>query len=86
MSDQENVAPVGQPTQLQQSMHLAKNSSLFAQVAAALWIAGWHAWKFLQMAPADIASSDIVISGLTIAACFTPVYFNMVLDKIKGTR
>ena len=67
------------------SLHMAKNSSLFAQIAAAVWIAGWHVWKFLQ-SPLNIDSGDIVVSGLTIAACFTPVYFNMVLDKIKGTR
>lgn len=83
MSDNQ---PPAQPTQLGQSLQMAKNSSLFAQIAAALWIAGWHAWKFLQMEPADIQSGDITLSGLTIAACFTPVYFNMVLDKLKGTR
>lgn len=65
------------------SLQMAKNSSLFAQIAAAVWIAGWHVWKFLQT-PLNIDSGDIVVSGLTIAACFTPVYFNMVLDKIKG--
>lgn len=78
MSDTSETTP-------RQSLQMAKNSSLFAQIAAALWIAGWHTWKFFQD-PAGIASTDIVISGLTIAACFTPVYFNMVLDKLKGTN
>lgn len=63
----------------------AKGSSLWAQIVAALWIAGWSAVKFMAN-PADIDSADILLSGAGIAACFTPVYFSIIMDKIKDIR
>ena len=33
-----------------------------------------------------IDGRDIIVSGLAIAACFTPVYFNLVMDKIREIK
>ena len=29
---------------------------------------------------------DIVLSGFAIAACYVPVYFNLIMDKIKEIK
>lgn len=61
----------------------AKNVTLIAQIVAAVWVAGWHTYKFIT---SPITTIDVIISGATIAACFLPVYFNMILDKIKDIK
>lgn len=59
----------------------AKDSSLFAQIIAALWIAGWCSYAFLL--GKDIQITDVILSGIGIAAMFMPVYFSIIMDKIK---
>lgn len=61
----------------------AKTSSLVAQIIAALWVAVWCAKKFLTSGG---ETNDIILSGFAIAACFCPVYFNMILDKVKSIK
>lgn len=61
----------------------AKITSLVAQGIAALWVAVWSGIKFWKNGG---ETTDIIFSGFAIAACFSPVYFNMVLDKIKNIR
>lgn len=56
----------------------AKSLSLLAQLIGALWIVGWSTYRFIQETP---TMREIVISGLFIAAVFSPVYFNLVMDK-----
>jgi len=63
----------------------AKSASLWGQIVAAIWIAGWSAFKFIKNIN-DIAITDFILSGLSIAACFTPVYFNLIMDKIKEIK
>ena len=63
----------------------AKPISLKSQLIAALWIAGWSAFKFI-LKPAAISVNDVLFSGLGIAACFSPVYLSIVMDKIKEIR
>lgn len=63
----------------------AKTASLWGQIIAAVWIAGWSAFKFIKGIN-DIAITDFILSGLSIAACFTPVYFNLIMDKIKEIK
>lgn len=63
----------------------AKISSLIAQIIAAVWVAVWSAMKFVK-ASGDINISDVIFSGFAIAACFSPVYFSLILDKIKNIR
>ena len=63
----------------------AKTASLWGQIIAAVWIAGWSAFKFIKGIN-EIAITDFILSGLSIAACFTPVYFNLIMDKIKEIK
>lgn len=63
----------------------AKTASLWGQIIAALWVAGWSAFDFIKNF-ASIQITDIIFSGLAIAACFSPVYFNLLLDKIKEIK
>lgn len=63
----------------------AKGSSLIAQVIASVWIAGWSIFKFVSN-PQNIDISDVMFSGLGIAACFLPVYFSIIMDKIKDIK
>lgn len=62
----------------------AKESSLFAQIVAAVWIAGWCSFTFIS--GRDISVLDIILSGIGIAAMFIPVYFSIFMDKIKEIR
>lgn len=66
----------------------AKGASLWGQIAAAFWIAGWNAAQFIKdiAAGVHIDGKEIILSGLAIAACFTPVYFNLIMDKIKEIK
>ena len=61
----------------------AKIASLIAQAVAAAWIAFWSGKKF---ATESVTIIDVIFSGFAIAACFSPVYFNMLLDKIKKIK
>ncbi len=63
--------------------HKAKTTSLAAQTIAALWVAVWCGLKFYREGG---ATTDIIFSGFAIAACFSPVYFSMILDKIKNIK
>ena len=66
----------------------AKGASLWGQIAAAVWVGGWSAAQFIKDLsagrPLDIKT--VIISGLAIAACFIPVYFNMFMDKLHDIK
>jgi hypothetical protein len=62
-----------------------KGSSLWGQIIAALWIGGWSAFKFIAR-PDNIDIGDVLISGVGIAGVFIPVYFSILMDKIKEIR
>jgi hypothetical protein len=62
----------------------AKGSSLFAQIVAAVWIAGWSGYAFIS--GNGIAIIDVILSGIGIAAMFLPVYFSIIMDKIKDIK
>ena len=62
----------------------AKPTSLVSQIVAAVWIAVWSTFKFIKADNPII--EDIVMSGIAIAACFTPVYFSIIMDKIRSVR
>jgi hypothetical protein len=66
----------------------AKGASLWGQIAAAIWIGGWSGAQFAQnlIKAQHISATEIIFSGLAIAACFTPVYFNLLMDKIKEIK
>lgn len=66
----------------------AKSASLWGQIIAAVWIGGWNAAQFISnlIKGQEINPTHIILSGLAIAACFTPVYFNLIMDKIKEIK
>lgn len=61
----------------------AKITSLIAQIVAAVWVAVWSGMRFFK---GEGNTTDVILSGFAIAACFSPVYFNMILDKVKTIR
>lgn len=63
----------------------AKPVSLIGQIVASLWVAGWSAFHIIKNV-STIQITDIIYSGLAIAACFSPVYFNLLLDKVKEIK
>ena len=62
----------------------AKQYSLFAQIFSGLWIAVHTILKGFGIIRLEM--SDIVYSGIAIAAIFMPVYFSIFLDKIKDIK
>ena len=66
----------------------AKGASLWGQIAAAVWVGGWSAAQFIKdlSAGRPLDVKTVIISGLAIAACFTPVYFNLLMDKIRDIK
>lgn len=66
----------------------AKDYSLLAQIISAIWIAGWNSAQFVNLIRigGHIEVTDIVVSGLSIAGCFAPIYVSIVLDKIKEIK
>ena len=66
----------------------AKGASLWGQIAAALWVGGWNAAQFVKdlHAGRPLDTKAVIVSGLAIAACFTPVYFNLLMDKIREIK
>ena len=62
---------------------LASYASLAGQIFAAAWIAVWSGIKFAKDLQAA-SIQDFIFSGFAVAACFVPVFFNMIMDKIRG--
>ena len=65
-----------------------QGASLWGQIGAAVWFGGWSAAQFASDIFKDqhVSATDIILSCLAIAACFTPVYFNLIMDKIKEIK
>lgn len=66
----------------------AKGISLIGQIVAGVWVAGWNAFQFVRdiMGGNHVEVTDIIYSGIAIAACFSPVYISILFDKIKAIR
>lgn len=68
----------------------AKSYSLVGQIVAAMWMLFWNSFKFVKLIQsghvAEITTADIVLSGISIAACFSPVYLSILMDKIKEIK
>ncbi|GHU13017.1 hypothetical protein FACS1894161_2460 [Spirochaetia bacterium] len=62
----------------------AKQYSLFAQIFSGLWIAVHTILKGMGIEKLEM--TDIVYSGIAIAAIFMPIYFSIFLDKIKDIK
>ena len=63
----------------------AKSVSLIGQIIASLWIAGWSAFKFINNI-SEATPTDFIFTGFAIAGCYTPVYFNLIMDKIREIK
>ena len=66
----------------------AKDASLVGQIIASVWIGGLCLAVFITaiVRKQPVKITDIILSGFAIAGCFVPVYFNMIMDKIKNIR
>lgn len=59
----------------------AKGVSLWGEIIGALWIAGFGAFYIIK----NIATMNpmmIIWFGIAIVACFSPVYLNLLMEKI----
>lgn len=66
----------------------AKSVSLIGQIVASIWVGGWCSAQFVKdiVNGTHIEITDFIFSGFAIAACYTPVYFNLIMDKIKKIK
>lgn len=68
----------------------AKEISKWSMVVAAIWIAALSLlkalWGLFSPVPFGLTMGDIVLSGVVLAAVFTPVYLSIILEKIKDIR
>lgn len=63
----------------------AKQYSLFSMIIAGLWIGTLTVLKGLGIINLDV-KSEIITTGIAIAGVFSPVYFSIMLDKIKEIK
>ena len=69
----------------------AREISKWSMVVAAVWIAGLTLFRaFWGLFSTETAFGldvwDIIISGLALAAVFTPIYFSIFMDKLKDIK
>lgn len=68
----------------------AKGASLASMVVSAVWIGSLSVLKALWGLFAEkefgLTMNEIVLSGLMLAAVFSPVYLSIVLDKIRDIK
>ena len=68
----------------------AKDISLKSMVISAVWIGVLSVlkafWGFISVKEFGLSMNEIVLSGIIMAAIFSPVYLSVVLDKIKDIK
>lgn len=68
----------------------AKDVSLKSMVISGLWIGALSLvkafWGLLSEKPFGLDMGEILLSGVVLAAVFTPVYLSIILDKIKDIK
>jgi hypothetical protein len=62
----------------------AKDTSLWAQIAAAVVILVGLALKGLKII--DLSMGDVLMGAAGVAGVFSPVYANLIIDKVKGGK
>ena len=62
----------------------AKNLSKHSMIFSGVWIAGLTLLK--GAGKVSLSISEIVYSGIAIAAVWTPTYFSIFLDKIRDIK
>ena len=84
-----NGGPVG-PARVTKPTASAKEISKWSMVVACLWIGlltlAKALWGFVSSRPFGLEVNEIILSGLALAAVFSPVYFSIILDKIREMR
>jgi hypothetical protein len=68
----------------------AKGVSLKSMIIAAIWIGALSIakalWALVSEKAFGLTMNEILLSGVMIAAIFSPVYLSIVLDKIKDIK
>ena len=68
----------------------AKEVTLRSMVISAIWIGLLSLvkafWAFFSEKAFGLTMNEIVLSGVIMAAIFSPVYLSIVLDKIKDIK
>jgi len=68
----------------------AKDVTLKSVIFAAVWVGTLSLlkafWGFISTKEFGLPMNEIIMSGLVIAAVFSPVYLSIVLDKIKDIK
>jgi hypothetical protein len=68
----------------------AKDVSLVSMVAAGVWIGALSLlkafWGLVTVKEFGLSMEEILLSGVVLAAIFTPVYLSIILDKIRDIR
>jgi NADH:ubiquinone oxidoreductase subunit 5 (subunit L)/multisubunit Na+/H+ antiporter MnhA subunit len=66
----------------------ASEISKWSMVVASIWIAGLSLlkafWPLLSRAEFGLTMNEILLSGVVLAAVFTPVYLSMWIDKFTA--
>ena len=68
----------------------AKDVSLKSMVVSGLWIGLLSLvkafWGLASDKPFGLDMGEILLSGIVLAAVFTPVYLSIILDKIRDIK
>jgi len=68
----------------------AKNVSLKSMIISAIWIGVLSLlkafWGLITAKAFGLTMSEIIFSGVVMAAVFSPVYLSIILDKIKDIK
>ncbi|HCC37019.1 MAG TPA: hypothetical protein DEQ14_05100 [Treponema sp.] len=77
-------------TSVEKKIPSAKDISLKSMIIAAIWIGVLSlvkaAWALVSDKTFGLSMNDIVLSGVVMAAVFSPVYLSIILDKIKDIK
>jgi hypothetical protein len=72
------------------SGHEAKDVSLKSMIVSAVWIGllslAKAFWGLITEKSFGLSMNEIVLSGVIMAAVFSPVYLSIILDKIKDIK
>jgi hypothetical protein len=70
--------------------HGAKDVSLASMIISAIWIGALSVvkafWPLISDKPFGLSMNEIVLSGVIMAAVFSPVYLSIILDKIREIK
>jgi DMSO/TMAO reductase YedYZ heme-binding membrane subunit len=68
----------------------AKDVSLASMIIAGVWIGSLSLlkafWRVISKSEFGLSMDEILLSGIVLAAIFTPVYLSIILDKIRDIR